>query len=103
MPTAHVHAPSFINLNALGPMAVGYKIADAVVILGAIDIVLGEVGPLKRIGPTENTVCKGKQRQELPAGNLKLLFPAFFVLLDKPLRFSAFASYGWTFGRGVCI
>ena len=39
----HVRAPSYINLNALGPMSVGYKIADAVVILGAIDIVLGEV------------------------------------------------------------
>lgn len=39
----HVRAPSYINLNALGPMCVGYKLADAVVILGAIDIVLGEV------------------------------------------------------------
>ena len=39
----HVRAPSYINLNALGPMSVGYKIADAIVILGAIDIVLGEV------------------------------------------------------------
>lgn len=39
----HVRAPSFINVNALGPMCVGYKVADAVVILGAIDIVLGEV------------------------------------------------------------
>jgi len=39
----HVRSPSFINLNALGPMSVGYKVADAVVILGAIDIVLGEV------------------------------------------------------------
>lgn len=39
----HVRSPSFINLNALGPMCVGYKVADAVVILGAIDIVLGEV------------------------------------------------------------
>jgi NADH/F420H2 dehydrogenase subunit C len=39
----HVRAPSYINLNALGPMSVGYKIADAVVVLGAIDIVLGEV------------------------------------------------------------
>jgi NADH:ubiquinone oxidoreductase subunit D len=39
----HVRAPSFININALGPMSVGYKIADAVVILGAIDIVLGEL------------------------------------------------------------
>ncbi len=39
----HIRACSFINLNALGPMCVGYKVADAVVILGAIDIVLGEV------------------------------------------------------------
>lgn len=39
----HVRAPSYINVNALGPMCVGYKVADAVVILGAIDIVLGEV------------------------------------------------------------
>jgi NADH-quinone oxidoreductase subunit D/NADH-quinone oxidoreductase subunit C/D len=39
----HVRAPSYINLNALGPMCVGYKVADAVVVLGAIDIVLGEV------------------------------------------------------------
>ena len=39
----HVRAPSYINLNALGPMCVGYKVADSVVILGAIDIVLGEV------------------------------------------------------------
>ncbi len=39
----HVRAPSYINLNALGPMCVGYKVADAIVVLGAIDIVLGEV------------------------------------------------------------
>jgi len=39
----HVRSPCYINLNALGPMSVGYKVADAVVILGAIDIVLGEV------------------------------------------------------------
>lgn len=39
----HVRAPSYINLNGLGPMSVGYKVADAVVVLGAIDIVLGEV------------------------------------------------------------
>jgi NADH-quinone oxidoreductase subunit D/NADH-quinone oxidoreductase subunit C/D len=38
-----VRAPSYINLNALAPMAVGNKIADSVIILGAIDIVLGEV------------------------------------------------------------
>ncbi len=39
----HVRAPSFINLTALGEMCVGHKIADVVVILGSIDIVLGEV------------------------------------------------------------
>ncbi len=38
-----VRPPSFINLNALAPMVVGNKVADAVIILGAIDIVLGEV------------------------------------------------------------
>jgi NADH-quinone oxidoreductase subunit C/D len=39
----HVRAPSFINLTALESMCVGEKIADFVVILGAIDIVLGEL------------------------------------------------------------
>jgi NADH-quinone oxidoreductase subunit D/NADH-quinone oxidoreductase subunit C/D len=39
----HVRAPSFINLTALSTMAKGNKIADAVIILGSIDIVLGEV------------------------------------------------------------
>ncbi len=34
---------SFINLTSLGPMCIGNKIADVVVILGSIDIVLGEV------------------------------------------------------------
>jgi NADH:ubiquinone oxidoreductase subunit D len=38
----HVRAPSFINLTPLEVMCVGSKIADAVVILGSIDIVLGE-------------------------------------------------------------
>ncbi len=38
----HVRAPSFINLTAMETMAVGDKIADAVAILGSIDIVLGE-------------------------------------------------------------
>jgi NADH-quinone oxidoreductase subunit D/NADH-quinone oxidoreductase subunit C/D len=38
----HVRAPSFINLTALGEMCKGNKIADAVAILGSIDIVLGE-------------------------------------------------------------
>ncbi|MDD5368523.1 MAG: NADH-quinone oxidoreductase subunit D [Anaerolineaceae bacterium] len=39
----HIRAPSFINLTSLTHMCVGQKIADAVVILGSIDIVLGEV------------------------------------------------------------
>ncbi len=39
----HVRAPTFINLTSLEKMSIGYKLADAVVILGAIDIVLGEV------------------------------------------------------------
>ncbi len=39
----HVRAPTFINLTGLEKMTIGHKIADAVVILGAVDIVLGEV------------------------------------------------------------
>ncbi len=39
----HVRAPSFINLTILEDMCLGQKVADAVVILGSIDIVLGEV------------------------------------------------------------
>lgn len=38
-----VRSPSYINLNALAPMCIGNKVADSVIILGAIDIVLGEV------------------------------------------------------------
>jgi len=39
----HVRSSSFINLNSLKEMTVGQKVADAVVILGSLDIVLGEV------------------------------------------------------------
>jgi NADH:ubiquinone oxidoreductase subunit D len=39
----HVRAPSFINLTSLADMCRGLKVADVVVILGSIDIVLGEV------------------------------------------------------------
>ena len=39
----HIRAPSFINLTALEEMCRGHKVADLVVILGSIDIVLGEV------------------------------------------------------------
>jgi len=38
----HVRAPSFINLTALETMCIDNKVADAVAILGSIDIVLGE-------------------------------------------------------------
>ncbi|MGH8018157.1 MAG: NADH-quinone oxidoreductase subunit D [Opitutaceae bacterium] len=38
-----VRAPSFVNLTILEDMCLGHSVADAVVILGSIDIVLGEV------------------------------------------------------------
>ncbi len=38
----HVRAPSFINLTPLATMCKGQKIADVIIILGSIDIVLGE-------------------------------------------------------------
>src|SRR5207237_9621161 len=39
----NVRPPSFVNLTCLGQVAVGHKLADAVVILGSFDIVMGEV------------------------------------------------------------
>ncbi|MBI2885587.1 MAG: NADH-quinone oxidoreductase subunit D [Chloroflexi bacterium] len=39
----HVRAPCFINLTALRDLLVGHKVADVVVIVGSIDIVMGEV------------------------------------------------------------
>jgi len=39
----HVRPPSLINLTLLEEMCLGAKIADVMVILGSIDIVLGEV------------------------------------------------------------
>ncbi len=39
----HVRSPSFINLGATNQMAVGYKIADLVIIVGSFDVVMGEV------------------------------------------------------------
>jgi NADH-quinone oxidoreductase subunit D/NADH-quinone oxidoreductase subunit C/D len=39
----HIRAPSFVNLTSLEKMCIGNKVADAVVILGSLDIVLGEV------------------------------------------------------------
>ena len=38
-----VRPPSFINLTILEDLCLGHTVADAVVILGSIDIVLGEV------------------------------------------------------------
>ncbi len=39
----HVRSSSFINLTSMREMTIGQKVADAVVILGSLDIVLGEV------------------------------------------------------------
>ncbi|MBI4436746.1 MAG: NADH-quinone oxidoreductase subunit D [Candidatus Omnitrophica bacterium] len=39
----HVRPPSFINLTILEDMCLGCKVADAIIILGSVDIVLGEV------------------------------------------------------------
>jgi NADH-quinone oxidoreductase subunit C/D len=39
----HVRAPAFINLTALEKMSLGHKVADIVVILGSVDIIMGEV------------------------------------------------------------
>ncbi|MDO8615405.1 MAG: NADH-quinone oxidoreductase subunit D [Dehalococcoidia bacterium] len=39
----HIRSPSFINLSALKKMTVGVTVADAIVILGSVDIVVGEV------------------------------------------------------------
>jgi len=39
----HVRAPALINLTALSDMMRGWKIADAIIIFGSIDICMGEV------------------------------------------------------------
>lgn len=39
----HVRAPSLINLTILEDLCIGHKVADAIVILGSVDIVLGEL------------------------------------------------------------
>ena len=39
----HIRAGTLINLQALEPTSIGYKIADVVTNLGSIDITLGEV------------------------------------------------------------
>ena len=39
----HIRAPSLLNLTALRDMIIGWKVADAIVIFGSIDITMGEV------------------------------------------------------------
>jgi NADH-quinone oxidoreductase subunit D len=39
----HIRGPSLINLTALSDMIIGWKIADAIIIFGSIDICMGEV------------------------------------------------------------
>lgn len=39
----HVRGPSFVNLTILEDMCLGHTVADVMVILGSIDIVMGEV------------------------------------------------------------
>ena len=39
----HIRAPSLINLTALREMMIGWKIQDAIIIFGSIDITMGEV------------------------------------------------------------
>ncbi|MCM8775610.1 MAG: NADH-quinone oxidoreductase subunit D [Candidatus Omnitrophica bacterium] len=39
----HVRSPSLINLTVLEDLCVGHKVADAIIILGSIDIILGEL------------------------------------------------------------
>ncbi|MDH5696049.1 MAG: NADH-quinone oxidoreductase subunit D [Dehalococcoidia bacterium] len=39
----HIRAPSLINLTALRDMMIGWKIADAIIIFGSIDVCMGEV------------------------------------------------------------
>ncbi len=38
-----IRPPSFVNLTILEDMCLGHKVSDAIVILGSVDIVLGEV------------------------------------------------------------
>ena len=39
----HIRAPSLINLTALRDMMIGWKVQDAIIIFGSIDITMGEV------------------------------------------------------------
>jgi len=39
----HIRAPSLLNLTALRDMIIGWKVADAIIIFGSIDICMGEI------------------------------------------------------------
>jgi NADH-quinone oxidoreductase B subunit len=39
----HVRSPCFVNVGALEAMSVGHLLADAIVILGSIDVTMGEI------------------------------------------------------------
>ncbi len=39
----HIYPPTLINVTALADMAVGWKVADLIIIFGSIDVVLGEI------------------------------------------------------------
>ena len=39
----HIHGPSLLNLTALREMIIGWKIADAILTFGSIDICVAEV------------------------------------------------------------
>ncbi len=39
----HIRAPSLLNLTALRDMMIGWKVADAIIIFGSIDVCMGEV------------------------------------------------------------
>ncbi|MBA7486348.1 NAD(P)H-quinone oxidoreductase subunit H [subsurface metagenome] len=39
----HIRAPSLMNLTALRDMMIGWKVQDAIIIFGSIDITMGEV------------------------------------------------------------
>jgi NADH-quinone oxidoreductase subunit D len=40
---AHMRAPSFVNMQALGPMVKGHMIADVIAVIASLDVILGEV------------------------------------------------------------
>jgi NADH-quinone oxidoreductase subunit D len=39
----HVRSPALLNLTAIREMIKGWKVADAIIIFGSIDIVMGEI------------------------------------------------------------